>query len=230
MISINQLKGRKMASENIKRYTLGEEVFNSVSHGVTALLAVVGCTVMVTLSACFGNMKAVVSSLVFGLSLVVMYTMSTLYHAFPFEKVKRLFRIFDHSSIPLLIAGSYTPFCIIALDGNPKGILVVCIVWRCAAISIGMNVVNLDRFEKYTLIVYIIMGWSALIALGDIVKALPTGGFVLLLSGGIAYTVGIIFYKMTKIRYMHSVWHLFVTLGSVLHFLYVVIYVLPMTY
>ena len=215
---------------DIKRYTTGEEIFNSVSHGVSALLAVVGCTVMITLSACFGNVRAVLSSLVFGLSLVIMYTMSTLYHAFPFERVKKLFRIFDHASIPLLIAGSYTPFCVIAMQGNPKGTAVVAAVWRCALLAILLNVVNLDRFEKYTLVIYIIMGWSVLVALKDIVAALPSGGFVLLLAGGLSYTTGIFFYKKTKVRYMHSVWHLFVTLGSVLHYLCVVIYVLPMTY
>ena len=215
---------------DIKRYTNGEEIFNSVSHGVSALLAVVGCTVMITLSACFGNVRAVMCSIVFGLSLIIMYTMSTLYHAFPFEKVKRIFRIFDHSSIPLLIAGSYTPFCLIALQGSFKGNAVALSVWLCAVVAIALNVINLDRFEKYTLIIYIAMGWSVVVAIKDIVAALPAGGFVLLLGGGLAYTVGIVFYKMTKIKYMHIVWHLFVTAGSLLHFLCVVIYVLPMTY
>ncbi len=217
-------------SESIKRYTVGEEIFNSVSHGVSALGAIVGCSVMVTLAACFGNIKSIVSALVFGLSLVIMYTMSTLYHAFPFEKVKKLFRIFDHSSIPLLIAGSYTPFCLIALEGNPKGMIVVAVVWRCAVLAIVLNVVNLDKFEKINLILYIAMGWAVVFALGDIVSALPKNGFILLVAGGIAYTAGIIFYKMTKVRYMHSVWHLFVTAGSLLHFLCVVVYVLPMSY
>ena len=215
---------------DIKRYTTGEEIFNSVSHGVSALGAVIGCTVMITLSACFGTGRAVASSIIFGLSLVTMYTMSTLYHAFPFERVKKLFRIFDHSSIPLLIAGSYTPFCLIALKDSPKGTVVVTVVWLCAAAAIALNVINLDRFEKYTLVIYIAMGWSVLFALKDIVAALPQPGFLLLLGGGLAYTAGIVFYKMTKVRYMHSVWHLFVTLGSLLHFLCVVMYVLPMTY
>ena len=215
---------------DIKRYTTGEEIFNSVSHGVSALGAVIGCTVMITLSACFGTGRAVASSIIFGLSLVTMYTMSTLYHAFPFERVKKLFRVFDHSSIPLLIAGSYTPFCLIALKDSPKGTVVVTVVWLCAAAAIALNVINLDRFEKYTLAIYIAMGWSVLFALNDIVAALPQPGFLLLLGGGLAYTAGIAFYKMTKVRYMHSVWHLFVTLGSLLHFLCVVMYVLPMTY
>ena len=219
-----------MASQNVKRYTVGEEIFNSVSHGVSALGAIVGCSVMVTLAACFGSGKAVVSALIFGLSLVIMYTMSTLYHAFPFEKVKKIFRVFDHSSIPLLIAGSYTPFCLIALDGNVKGIAVVAVVWRCALLAITLNVINLDRFEKTNLVLYIAMGWAVVFALKDIIAALPQKGFILLTAGGLAYTAGIFFYKMTKVPYMHSVWHLFVTAGSLLHFLCVVMYVLPMTY
>lgn len=213
-----------------KKYTVGEEIFNSVSHGVTALGAVVGCTVMVTLSACLGNMIAVISSLVFGLSLIIMYTMSTLYHAFPFEKLKAIFRIFDHSSIPLLIAGSYTPFCLIALSGSQKGKIVIAIVWLCAILAIALNFINLDKYEKYTLWIYIVMGWAVVFAIKDIVAALPTPAFYLLLAGGISYTGGVIFYKMTNIKYMHSVWHLFVSLGSLLHFICVVCYVLPMTY
>ena len=219
-----------MASKKTKRYTTGEEIFNSISHGVSALGAVIGCSVMVTLAGCFGNAKAVISSLVFGLSLIIMYTMSTLYHAFPFEKVKKIFRIFDHSSIPLLIAGSYTPFCLIALDGNVKGKTVVLVVWRCSIVSVLLNVINLDKFEKLNLVLYVFMGWAAVAAIGDIATALPKVGFGLLAAGGIAYTVGIVFYKMTKTPYMHSVWHLFVTLGSLLHYLCVVLYVLPMTY
>lgn len=219
-----------MTTEKLKRYTTGEEIFNSVSHGVSALAAIVGCTIMVTLSVCFGNAKAIASSLIFGIALIVMYTMSTLYHAFPFERVKKLFRIFDHSSIPVLIAGSYTPFCVIALQGSRKGLAVITVVWRCALTAIAMNVINLDRFEKFTLIIYVVMGWTALTVLKDIITALPQSAFILLLAGGIAYTAGLIFYKMNRVRYMHSVWHLFVTLGSVLHFLCVVMYILPMTY
>ena len=212
-----------------KRYSTGEEIFNSVSHGVTALAAVIGTSVMVTLAACFGTTKAVVTCLIYGITMIIMFTMSTLYHAFPMAKVKALFRIFDHTSIPLLIAGTYTPFCLIVLDGNPKGKMVIAIVWACAALAIALNVINLDRFEKYTLWIYVIMGWAALLAIKDIVRALPQYGFYLLLAGGIAYTVGIIFYKIKR-KYMHCIWHVFVSLGSVLHYFCVVLYVLPMTY
>ena len=107
--------------------------------------------------------------------------------------------------------------------------MVIAIVWACAALAIALNVINLDKFEKYTLWIYVIMGWAAVIAIKDIVRALPQNGFYLLLAGGIAYTVGIIFYKIKK-KYMHCIWHVFVSLGSILHYFCVVLYVLPMTY
>ena len=218
-----------MSAKPMKRYTVGEEVFNSVSHGVGALLAVIGASVIVTLAACFGDIVGVLSSLVYGLSLVILYTMSTLYHAFPFEKVKKVFRIFDHTSIFILIAGSYTPFCLLALRGNPKGAWVAAVVWMCAIGGIIMNAVSLEKTEKLSLVLYIIMGWAVVLVIRDIVAALSGPAFWLLLAGGLSYTGGIVFYKL-KFRYMHSIWHLFVLAGSVLHYMCIVIYVLPMSF
>lgn len=218
-----------MSAKPMKRYTVGEEVFNSVSHGVGALLAVIGASVIVTLAACFGDIVGVLSSLVYGLSLVILYTMSTLYHAFPFEKVKKIFRIFDHTSIFILIAGSYTPFCLLALRSNPKGAWVAAVVWICAIGGIIMNAVSLEKTEKLSLVLYIIMGWAVVLVIRDIVAALSGPAFWLLLAGGLSYTGGIVFYKL-KFRYMHSIWHLFVLAGSVLHYLCIVIYVLPMNF
>lgn len=219
-----------MSSKPIKRYTVGEEVFNSVSHGVGALLSVVGASVIVTLAVCFGDTSTIVTCTVYGFSLVILYTMSTLYHAFPFENLKNIFRIFDHASIFILIAGSYTPMCLIALQGNTKAFWVICIVWGCAGLGILMNSINLEKTEKLGLILYIIMGWAVVIILKDIIAVLQGPAFWLLLAGGISYTGGIVFYKMTKVKYMHSVWHLFVLLGSILHYLCVVMYILPMAY
>lgn len=218
-----------MSAKPMKRYTVGEEVFNSVSHGVGALLAVVGASVIITLAACFGDLTAVLSSVVYGISLVILYTMSTLYHAFPFEKVKKVFRVFDHASIFILIAGTYTPCCLVALKGNPKGLWVAVVVWICAIAGIVMNSISLEKTEKLSLVLYIIMGWAVVLVIKDIVNALWGPGFWLLLAGGVAYTGGIVFYKL-KHKYMHSIWHLFVLAGSVLHYLCVVIYILPMSY
>ena len=216
-------------SKPLKRYTVGEEVFNSVSHGVGALLAVVGASVIVTLAACFGDVLAVMSSIIYGISLVILYTMSTLYHAFPFDKVKKVFRVFDHASIFILIAGTYTPCCLIGLYGNVKGVWVTVVVWACAVAGIVMNAISLEKTEKLSMVLYVIMGWAIVFVIKDVVRALWGPGFWLLLAGGLAYTGGIVFYKM-KFKYMHSIWHLFVLAGSVLHYLCIVMYVLPMRY
>lgn len=216
-------------SKPLKRYTVGEEVFNSVSHGVGALLAVVGASVIVTLAACFGDVLAVMSSIIYGISLVILYTMSTLYHAFPFDKVKKVFRVFDHASIFILIAGTYTPCCLIGLYGNVKGIWVTAVVWTCAVAGIVMNAISLEKTEKLSMVLYVIMGWAIVFVIKDVVRALWGPGFWLLLAGGLAYTGGIVFYKM-KFKYMHSIWHLFVLAGSVLHYLCILMYVLPMRY
>jgi len=164
---------------------------------------------------------------VYGLSLVILYTMSTLYHAFPFEKVKRVFRVFDHASIFILIAGTYTPLCLLSLRGNPRGLLVAGVVWLCAVAGIVMSAVSLEKTRRVSLILYIVMGWAVVVVLRDIAAALSGPGFWLLLAGGISYTGGIVFYAAKKTRFMHSVWHLFVLLGSVLHYLCVVTSVLP---
>ncbi len=209
-----------------KRYTVGEEVFNSITHGIGALCSVIGATVMITLAAVFGGFNEIISSLIYGLSLVLLYTMSTLYHAFPFPKVKKIFRILDHAAIPILIAGSYTPFCTILLFGSSKAFYTILFIWIICLSCITLNFLNLEKFEKLTLILYIAMGWSVVFLLKDIVSALSKGGLILLVLGGLSYTIGIIFYKI-KIKYFHGIWHLFVVSGSVLHYLCVVMYVLP---
>ena len=161
-----------MSQKPMKRYTVGEEVFNSVSHGVGALLSVIGASVLVTLAACFGDLTTVLSSIIYGVSMVILYTMSTLYHAFPFEKVKKVFRIFDHTSIFILIAGTYTPFCLLALRGNPKGVWVFAVVWICAIAGVVMNAVSLEKTEKLSLVLYVVMGWAVVVVIKDIVAAL----------------------------------------------------------
>lgn len=213
----------------LKRYTLGEEIFNSVTHGVGAILGIVGTVILIVLSAVNGSGLALGTSIVYGVSLTMLYTMSTLYHAIASERAKEVLRIFDHTSIFFLIAGSYTPFCLIALKGNPKGIFVAAVVWACAILGIVLNAVSLKKTEKFSLLLYVLMGWSVILVIKDVVAALPTTAFWLLLLGGLAYTGGIVFYAIKR-KYMHSIWHLFVLAGSVLHYLCIAIYVLPMAY
>ena len=213
----------------LKRYTLGEEIFNSVSHGLGALFSIAGMVILIMLSAIHGSSLAMGVSIVYGISLIMLYTMSTLYHAISLPKAKEVLRIFDHTSIFFLIAGSYTPFCLIALSGNPKGIFVASVVWFCAVFGIVLNAISLKKTEKLGTVLYVLMGWSVLMVIGDVIAVLPTPAFWLLLLGGIAYTGGLVFY-IIKRKYMHSIWHLFVLTGSVLHYLCIAIYVLPMAY
>lgn len=219
-----------MTDRTLKRYTIGEEIFNGVSHGVGAVLAIAGTAVLIVLSAIGGSGVALAASIIYGISLIVLYTMSTVYHAVQHERAKEILRIFDHTSIYLLIAGSYTPFCLIALQGNAKGLAVVVAVWLCAFVGMGMNAVDLKKTEKLGTVLYVIMGWSIVAVFGDIVAALPAPAFWLLLAGGLSYTGGLVFYGLKKIRYMHSIWHLFVLAGSVLHYICIAVYVLPMAF
>lgn len=210
-----------------KQYSKGEEVFNSVTHGVGALLAVIGGSVVVTLAVIFGSPLDIVACCIYAVSLFLLYTMSTLYHAFPFPKVKYVFRIFDHSTVFLLIAGTYTPFMLIALGGKGRGLVIFIVVWAVAIIGIILNAISLKKFAKLSLVLYIVMGWSIIFAIGDVIAALPPTGVLLLFLGGVSYTGGVAFYCAKKIRYMHSIWHLFVLLGSVLHYFCITLYVLP---
>ena len=208
-------------------YSKGEEIFNSVSHGVGGLLAIVGCTILITMSALFGNWIAVTASTIYGLSLIFMYTMSTLYHALPFQNVKRVMQIMDHDCIYLLIAGTYTPITLIILNESRRGIVIFTMVWVLAVIGIILNAVDMQRFKRASLVLYVMMGWAVILDFSAVVKRLGGSGFLLLLLGGLSYTVGIIFYKLKRIRFMHGVWHLFVLCGSILQYLCVLLYILP---
>lgn len=216
-----------ISNRPLRQYTKGEEIFNSVSHGVGALLAIIGGSVIVTLAVVFCGARSVLACTIYAVSLVLLYSMSTLYHAFPYPKVKYVFRIFDHSTVFLLIAGTYTPFTLITLQGKGKGLVIFIVVWAAALLGIFLNAISVNKFAKLSLVLYVAMGWSVVFAIGDVVKALPAGGVVLLILGGIFYTAGIAFYVAKKIRYMHSVWHLFVLAGSILHYFCIVLYVLP---
>ncbi len=209
-----------------KLYTVGEEIFNSVSHGVGSLFAIIGSTVLVTMAAMKGSAIGVVAFIVYGLSMVILYTMSTLYHAFPMPGVKKIFRIFDHSTIFILIAGSYTPFTLVLLKGSKAALIVFIAVWAAAILGIVLNAIDIKRFTKISMVLYVVMGWAGISIIVPIFHALGNG-FYLLLAGGISYTAGLIFYGLKKIRYMHSIWHLFVLGGTVLHFFCIAFYVLP---
>ncbi len=204
-------------------YTLGEEVANAVTHGIGTLLSIAGLTLLVTLAALEHDPLRVASFAVYGTSLVLLHLSSTLYHAFPPSRVKRIFRVLDHSSIYLLIAGTYTPFLTIGLHNMP----LLWVVWGLAGAGILFKIAFTGRFGKLSVLTYVGMGWLVVIVLRDLLVDIPFGGVVLLIAGGLAYTIGIAFYAWRNLPYHHAIWHLFVLGGSACHFFAIFFYLLP---
>ncbi|MBQ5397961.1 MAG: hemolysin III family protein [Ruminococcus sp.] len=202
---------------DIKRYTLGEEIFSSVTHGLGALLAVGGTAVLIVLSAIFSDAWSVVGSAIFGASLIILYCMSTLYHAISAPRAKKFFRIMDHNTIFFLIAGTYTPITISIMRGA-LGWVLFGIVWGAAALGIVLNSIDLEKFRKPSVVCYILMGWVIIIAIHPLLGVMSALSLWLLVGGGVFYTVGVIFYAIKKIKYFHSIWHIFTLLGSACHY------------
>ena len=200
-----------------RKYTLGEEIFNSVSHGVGAGLSIAGTVVLIITSAIHSNAWGIVSSCIYGASLIILYTMSTLYHSFTNKKAKAFFRIMDHNTIFLLIAGTYTPITLYFL-GGVTGWVLFGIVWGSAIFGIVMNSINLEKARIPSIFCYVAMGWVIIFAIKPLILAMPKISLIFLVVGGVFYTLGIIFYAIKKIKYFHSVWHLFTIVGSVLHY------------
>lgn len=211
-------------------YTLGEEIANSVTHGVAALFSVVGLVLMVTLAALRSRSAVDVTAVaIFGSSMIILYTASTLYHAITNRKAKRVLQVFDHASIYLLIAGSYTPFCLITLGGSIGWAL--CIAeWVLAVAGILLQPLLMRRGDFVNCLIYLAMGWMVVLVMKPLAAALPTGGLWLLALGGVAYSAGVFFYVKDRIPFNHAIWHVFVFAGTVLQFLSVLLYVLPSTY
>lgn len=209
-----------------KLYSVGEEIFSSVSHGIGSLLGIAALVLMVVFAAKAHNVFGVVSGAIYGATLIILYTMSTLYHAIQTPTAKKVFRIMDHCSIYLLIAGTYTPLMLCTAREH-GGWAMFGILWGVTILGIVLNSINLERFKIVSLISYIVMGW-AVVAMWGVMKAnLAPAGIWLLLAGGIVYMAGVVFYCLKKVAYMHSIWHLFVLGGSVLHFFCILLYVMP---
>jgi hemolysin III len=211
------------------RYSMGEEIAHSVTHGVGILLSIAGLTVLVAFAALKGNAWHIVGCAVYGATLVLSYTASTVYHAIPgtFARAKWVLRVIDHSAIYLLIAGTYTPFCLVNLRG-PWGWTLFGVVWGLAVLGIVFKATLLGRLKVVSVLFYLAMGWLVLIAARPLGRAMALGGIVLLVAGGLAYTVGVAFYAARRIPYHHAIWHFFVLAGSTLHFFAVLFYVVPL--
>lgn len=210
----------------IPKYTLGEELISSISHGIGAGLGVAALCLCLSKASANNDIWAIVSSWIFGVSLIILYTMSCVYHGLKPNNAKRLMRIFDHCTIFLLIAGTYTPFTLISLRST-VGWPIFGVIWGAAIIGIILNAIDMERFKVFSMVCYLAMGWTIVIEFGALKQAVAPGGIKLLLAGGIAYTVGAVVYGVgSKVKYMHSIWHFFVLAGSILHFLCIYMYVL----
>lgn len=215
-----------MAHEKVKRpQTRGEEIANTISHGLGAVMALAGAVPLAVRGILSGSAKTGFSLTAYGISLVLLYTASAVYHGVQNPEIKRRLRVMDHCSIFVLILGTYVPMSLLVVGGR-LGWTLFLTNTTLAAVGITLNAIDLKRFDKVSLALYALMGWLVVLAMKAVVSALPPMGLALLVSGGVAYTVGILFYK-AKGKYMHFVWHLFVLAGSVLQFFCIALYCLP---
>lgn len=203
-----------------------EELLNAITHGVGAALSLVGLIILIAAVYSHGNLWNQVSFGIYGVSLVLLYLASTLYHSFCNEKLKYIFKIIDHSAIYLLIAGTYTPFTLVTLHGQ-LGWHVFTVVWAIAVVGIVFQIFFVKRFKVFSTICYLLMGWLAVVIIKPLMAVLPAAGLYWLIGGGLFYTVGAIFYLYHRLPYHHAVWHVFVLAGSAAHFIAVFLYVLP---
>lgn len=200
-----------------------EEVANSISHGLGLVLAIVAAPILVIAAVRAGNVPFIVGVSVFGGTMVLLYLASTLYHSLTHEAAKNICRLFDHTAIFLLIAGTYTPFSLGVLRG-PWGWSMLAVVWTLAIVGITLKINKRTRHSRISIVLYVIMGWLAVVAVKPIVMLIPVPGILLILAGGIAYTGGLAFFASERIRYNHFIWHLFVIAGTTCHFFAVLWY------
>ncbi|MGI6606812.1 MAG: PAQR family membrane homeostasis protein TrhA [Peptococcia bacterium] len=202
----------------VNRYSLKEEIFSSITHGIGAVLSIAALVILAYFAGMKGDVWRVVSFSIYGFTLFFLYLSSTLYHSILIEKVKKVLRVFDHVSIYLLIAGSYTPITLIAMRGA-WGWTIFGVIWGLALLGIVLNITSFEKTRIVSTVLYVLMGWLIIIAVKPMLQMVPAGLFLWLLAGGILYTLGIIFYACRRIPFNHGIWHLFVLGGSIMHYL-----------
>lgn len=215
-------------------YSLGEEIFNSITHGIGAALSVAALVILLILTVTNGgNALDITGIAIYGATLIILYTMSTLYHAITNEKAKKVLRIIDHSSVYILIIGSFVPYIFTVLNGyGIKPLIVLGVITLIALIGTILYCIFKQKIKIFNIASYIIMGWAISFLIPDLIEIFKLNNimycFYLLLAGGLFYTIGIIFYAIKKIKYFHSIWHLFVLIGSILHFFAILLYIIKM--
>lgn len=206
-----------------KKYLIVNEVFNAITHGIGTGLSIAGLVLLIIKGAQMGSPIRVVSYTIFGVSMILLFLFSTLFHSLIFTKARKVFQVFDHSSIYLLIAGSYTPYCLVTIQGW-LGWTLFAIIWTIAIAGIVFKSIWLNKRSKTDVVLYVIMGWLCLIAIKPLYIGLGSTGFLLLFLGGVSYTIGAIFYSLKNVKFMHVIWHLFVLLGAIFIFFSVYLY------
>lgn len=209
-----------MKEKITRKQTLGEEIANAVSHGIGALASIFGTIILIIFGIEQQDTAGIILGAFYGLSLIILYTSSTLYHSLSNEKAKKVFRILDHCNIYFLITGTYAPISVLMIGGT-LGYLLLAANFLCGVLGIILNAINMKKFKVISMFLYILMGWMCAFIAKPLIMAVPLKELFILLLGGIAYTVGIIFYGLTKIKYMHFIWHIFVLLGSVLQYIFI---------
>lgn len=219
-----------MANRELPKYTKNEELFNAITHivggGFGILALILGLVFGIKNNHDFAGITGI---LLYGISMILLYTMSSLYHFLRVGRAKRVFRVFDHCTIYLLIAGTYSPICLIALRDTSWGIILFSVVWGCAIIGITFNAINMywKAIKILSMVLYLAMGWSVVFAIFPLLEVFPQEGFIWLLAGGLFYTIGVIFYAAgKKHKFVHGIWHLFCLMGTILQFVCIILYVI----
>ncbi len=206
-------------------YTIAEEIAHSITHGLGILFAITALTMMVAYSSMNGNVWQVVSSSIYGATLILMYSASTLYHGVFHAKTKALLKKLDHAAIYLLIAGTYTPYFLVSLRESINLYYFIGL-WTFAILGVVFEFIHIKALKKLSIVLFLGMGWFAVFLMEPLSQQLEKGGLVLLIAGGIAYSLGVIFYVWDKLHFNHAIWHIFVLAGSALHFCSIFLYVI----
>lgn len=215
-----------MSKVSIPEYKLSEEIVNSITHGIGAALAVAAMVLCIVKSALHGNPWAVVSSCMYGTGTIMVYVISCVYHALKKNKGKKVLRVIDHCDIFFMIACTYMPYCLVSLRGA-MGWILFGIVWGLAALGIVFNAIDVDKYERASTFVYVLIGWCVIVLIKPLIEAVTLTGVIYLVLGGVLYTVGAVVYAVGEnVKYMHSVFHLFVIAGSVFQFFSIYFYVI----
>lgn len=213
-------------NKSVALYSSGEEILHTITHGIGLLLSIAGLAILVSFATLNGNSWHITTSSIYGATLILMYGASSLYHGIPYSRAKRILQQMDHAAIYLLIAGTYTPFLLVNMRQD-WGWLLFSIIWIVAFTGVILELSGYKPFKKISLWLYLSMGWMIVLAIEPLLQNVSTGGLMLLLAGGLAYSAGAIFYVKENIPYHHVIWHLFVLAGSIFHYFAILFYVIP---